>query len=64
MKKAPQNRTKRMKSSGDSHVSHTSMGMGDYYGTGVKAKVGKVKEGLGISPMSPKKLGKPPKSLA
>jgi hypothetical protein len=46
------------------HTSNSKIGMGDYYGSGVKQKMGKVKEGLGTSSMSPKKLGKPPKSLA
>lgn len=57
------NKPKSKKSSGDWHVSHTSMGMGDYYGTGIKAKVGKVIEGTGMNSLSPKKLGTPPKSV-
>ncbi len=53
------------KSSGDWHVSHTSMGMGDYYGTGIKAKVGKMREdSVGMTAVTPKKLLKPPRSLA
>jgi hypothetical protein len=48
---------------GDWHVSHTSMGMGDYYGTGVKAKIGKVIEGQGMKPLSKKQMGTPPKSV-
>lgn len=51
------------KPSGDSHVSHTSMGMGDYYGTAIKAKLGKVREGMGLNPISKTKIGKPPKSV-
>lgn len=39
--------------------------MGDYYGTGVKAKVGKMREdSLGFNSVPPKKLMKPPRSLA
>lgn len=53
------------KSSGDSHVSYTSMGMGDYYGTGVKQPVGKMRSPtVGITPASMKKIKSPPKSLA
>ena len=53
------------KSSGDWHVSHTSMGMGDYYGTGVKQPLGKMRSStVGMTPASPKKLKTPPKSLA
>ena len=53
------------KSSGDWHVSHTSMGMGDYYGSGVKNPVGKMREdSLGMNAVNPSKLKKPPRSLA
>lgn len=53
------------KSSGDWHVSNTSMGMGDYYGTGVKQKIGKMRSPtVGITPLSPKKMKTPPKTLA
>jgi hypothetical protein len=48
----------------NAHTSNSKMGMGDYYGTGVKQKMGKVKEGLGMNTVSKGKLGKPPKSLA
>lgn len=52
-------------SSGDWHVSHTSMGMGDYYGTGIKAKLGRVREDtMGMMAVNPKQLKTPPKSLA
>ncbi len=53
------------KSSGDWHVSNTSMGMGDYYGTGIRAKLGKMREdSMGMIEVTPKKLKTPPKSLA
>lgn len=55
---------KNKRSSGDWHVSNTSMGMGDYYGTGVRAKIGTMREGMGMQKLSQKKLGKAPKSLA
>lgn len=48
---------------GDSHVSHSSMGMGDYYGTGFTAKLGKMREGTGMQFLSPKKLKQPPRSV-
>ncbi len=46
------------------HTDNTKYGMGDYYGTGIKAKVGKVRDVTGMSNISPKKLGTPPKNLA
>jgi hypothetical protein len=52
------------KSSGDWHVSNTSMGMGDYYGTGVRAKIGKMRDGMGVQTLGKKKLGTAPKSVA
>lgn len=65
MKLAKQSHTpKTKKGQGDWHVSHTSMGMGDYYGQGIKAKIGKMREGMGMVSMSPKKIGTPPRSLA
>lgn len=43
----------------------TSIGCGDYYGSGFKAKVGKLRgDTVGYSPVSPKQMGTPPKSLA
>jgi len=48
---------------GDWHVSHTNMGMGDYYGTGIRAKLGRVRDGIGVNPTPPHKLKTPPKSL-
>lgn len=65
MKKSRQSHTANpKKSSGDWHVSHSSMGMGDYYGTGIKAKIGKVIEGSGMKNLSKKQIGTPPKSGA
>lgn len=46
------------------HTANTKYGMGDYYGTGIKAPLGKMREGMGMRAISPKKLKKPPKSLA
>ncbi len=46
------------------HTSKAKFGMGDFYGTSIKQPIGKIREGVGINPVSKKKLGKPPKSLA
>ncbi len=46
------------------HVSKAKFGMGDFYGSGVKQPLGKMRDGIGSNPVSKKKLGKPPKSLA
>ena len=47
------------------HGSNSQIGSGDYYGTGVKQKVGRMREDfLSNTPMPSKKVGKPPKSLA
>ncbi len=48
----------------EAHVNNTGHGSGDYYGTGVKNPVGRVREDYINGTSSPKKLGKPPKSLA
>lgn len=49
----------------ESHTANTKYGMGDFYGTGIKAKIGKVREDfVNFSPSIQKKLKTPPKSLA
>lgn len=53
------------KSKASGHTAPTPYGMGDYYGTGIKAPLGKIREGtVGYQPVSPQKMGKPPKKLA
>ena len=52
------------KSSGDWHVSHSSLGMGDNYGSGIRNKVGKVKDSITNSNIPKTKLSRAPKSLA
>jgi len=48
-----------------SHTANTPYGMGDNYGTGVRAKLGKMRDdSMGMIVMTPKKLKKPPKSVA
>jgi len=46
------------------HAPKSPKGMGDYYGTGVKAKVGKMRDSLGFEAITPSKEQKPPRSLA
>jgi hypothetical protein len=49
----------------ESHCMHTKYGMGDYYGTGVKQKVGRMREdSMNYSSITSKQFGKAPKSLA
>lgn len=38
--------------------------MGDYYGTGIRAKLGKMRDGMGMQDITPAKMKNPPKSLA
>jgi hypothetical protein len=47
------------------HVANTKYGMGDNYGQGIKAKLGRVRDGtMGMIPLSKKQMKTPPKSLA
>lgn len=46
------------------HTSNSQKGMGDYYGTGFKNPTGTSRDVLGQAPLSKKKVGKAPKSLA
>jgi hypothetical protein len=55
---------KKGKVSDEAHVSRSGKPMGDYYGTGIKAKVAILRDMEGINPASKKQLGTPPKSLA
>jgi hypothetical protein len=46
------------------HTANTKYGMGDNYGTGVKAKLGRMREdSLGMQNITPKELRTPPKSV-
>lgn len=55
-----------MKKSKQAHTANTKFGMGNSYGSGVRAKSGKVRSMYmpGANPVSPKNLRKPPKTLA
>lgn len=47
------------------HTDNTKYGMGDYYGTGIKAKIGKMRDdSVGMVILDKNQLKKPPKSLA
>jgi hypothetical protein len=48
-----------------SHTPRSSKGMGDYYGTGIKAKIGTMRhDSMGMNEVPSKDLKKPPKALA
>jgi hypothetical protein len=57
-------KTKPLKRTGEAHTSKSKIGMGDNYGSGIKNPVGKIRDIMGITDITPKKMGKPPKSLA
>lgn len=46
------------------HTANTKYGMGDHYGMGVRAKLGRMREGMGMIKVSDRKMGIPPKALA
>jgi hypothetical protein len=46
------------------HTANTKYGMGDYYGTGVRNPMGRMRDGFGEYPATESQLKKPPKSLA
>lgn len=49
----------------NAHTPNTHLGMGDNYGTAVKNKLGKMRsDSMGMIAVTPKKLKKPPRSLA
>lgn len=57
---SPKSKTK----NAEAHTKPTRFGMGDYYGTGFKAPVGKLRsDTIGIKPVTKKQLGIPPKSV-
>lgn len=48
-----------------SHTAGSQKGLGDYYGTGVRQPLGRVRgDTVGMFALSKEQLGKPPKSLA
>ena len=55
---------KSLKPAQPAHTSRSKIGSGDYYGTGIKQKVGRMREDYLNDIIKPSKLKKPPKSLA
>jgi hypothetical protein len=45
------------------HTQNTPYGMGDNYGTGIRQKLGRMREGTGMVQISPRKMKVPPKSV-
>jgi len=56
---------KKVKPLKQSHTANTKYGMGDNYGTGIRQKVGRIRDdySIGNSNLSKKKIGTPPKSV-
>ena len=50
----------------EAHSAGSKYGMGDFYGSGIRAKMGRARDLYlpGVNPVSSKKLKKPPKTLA
>lgn len=48
----------------EAHASSAKKGIGDYYGSGIKNKVGRMRDGFGINAVRKKGLKTPPRSLA
>lgn len=46
------------------HTAGSPKGLGDYYGTGVRAKLGTMREGMGMEQITLAKMKRPPRSLA
>lgn len=55
---------KKIKANKQAHTSNSKIGIGDNYGSGVKNPIGRIRDVMGITDVKPKRLGKPPKSLA
>ena len=55
---------KPLKVAREAHTAPTKYGMGDYYGTGVKAPLARLRSDTpGYRPATKKQLGTPPKSV-
>ncbi len=56
---------KKLRHTKEWHSSNAKVGMGDYYGSGIKQKQGRIRDDyMGTISMTPEKLKQPPKSLA
>ena len=50
---------------GAAHTPHSQKGLGDYYGTGIVAKLGKMRDdSMGMQALTPTQMKKAPRSLA
>lgn len=50
---------------GAAHTPRSQKGLGDYYGTGVVAKIGRMRDdSMGMQALSTPQMKKPPRSLA
>ena len=57
--------SKKIKANKTAHTSNSKLGMGDFYGSGIKNPIGRVREDMMMGKsMNSKDLGKAPKSLA
>lgn len=57
--------SKPYKANKQAHVANTKYGMGDHYGQGIKAKIGRMRDGsMGMIALNKKQMKTPPKSLA
>jgi len=54
---------KKVKTPMNVHTPKTQMGMGDHYGSGIRQKVGSMREDSMINPVSKNKMSKPPRSV-
>jgi hypothetical protein len=55
---------KKVKAPMNVHTPKSQMGMGDHYGSGIRQKVGRMREDfMTTTPATPKRLNKPPKSV-
>jgi hypothetical protein len=55
---------KKIKGLKNAHASNSKIGMGDFYGTGIKNPLAKIREFGAVAPTPIAKLKKPPKKLA
>lgn len=56
---------KKVKPYKTAHTAGSQKGLGDYYGTGIVAKMGTMRsDSMGMQTLTPKQLKKPPRSLA
>jgi hypothetical protein len=55
---------KKLKKTAAAHTTLSSKGVGDFYGSGIRNKIGRSRDVMGISEIPSKKLKNPPKSMA